>query len=128
MMKNKKLLIVFILILAFLLVMVTYTKATDNVDELPIIDINTENQENSTNNDQSNNETNNNAENTNTNTNTNINTNTNTNTNTNSNTDNNNVLPQTGVQGDTALIIFIIICIISAIYAYFKIRKYKNVN
>lgn len=124
MMKNKKLLIVFILILAFLLVMVTYTKATDNVDELPtiVIDPDNETSNNSSNNEQANNEANNNIANINTNE------SNNSNTNSNKNTENNEVLPQTGVQGDTALLIFISICIVSAIYAYFKIRKYKNVN
>lgn len=122
MIKNRKLLIVFILILTFLLAMVTYTKATDNVDELPIIDINTQNSENTANNEQEN-EVTNNIDNTNTN-----NENRDTNINSNTNAENNNVLPQTGVQGDTMLLIFIIICIVSAIYAYFKIRKYNNVN
>lgn len=119
MVKNKKLLIIFILILAFLLIMVTYTKATDNVDELPtiIIDPNSENTQNPTNNEQSNNETNNNLEN--------LNTNINTNQTANTNTGSGNVLPQTGVQGDAMLFIFISVCIVSAIYAYFKIRKYN---
>lgn len=38
-----------------------------------------------------------------------------------------NKLPQTGVAEDTTLFIFIAICLVSAIYAYTKIRNYKNV-
>lgn len=47
------------------------------------------------------------------------------------NTENTNVaenkLPQTGVAEDTTLFVFIGICLVSAIYAYTKIRNYKNV-
>ena len=42
------------------------------------------------------------------------------------NTASTNTLPQTGVAEDTALFVFIAICIVSAIYAYIKIRNYKN--
>ncbi len=38
-----------------------------------------------------------------------------------------NSLPQTGVAEDTALFVFIAICVVSAIYAFVKIRNYKNV-
>lgn len=108
MMKNKKLIVVFILIVAFLLVMVNYTKASDATDELPTIITNSNN-----------NNVQNSANNANVNK---------TNITPNTNSGNNGTLPQTGVQGDTTLFIFIGICIVSAIYAYVKIRKYNNVN
>lgn len=38
-----------------------------------------------------------------------------------------NKLPQTGVAEDTTLFIFIGICLISAIYAYTKIRRYRSI-
>lgn len=38
-----------------------------------------------------------------------------------------NKLPQTGVAEDTTLFVFIGICLVSAIYAYTKIRNYKNI-
>lgn len=60
------------------------------------------------------------TENTNTNTNTNIPTNTNTSTYTNSN------LPQTG-ENDYIVILTIAVFAISAVYAYKKIRDYKNI-
>ena len=47
------------------------------------------------------------------------------------NTENTNVaenkLPQTGVAEDTTLFVFIGICLVSAVYAYTKIRNYKNI-
>ena len=47
------------------------------------------------------------------------------------NTENTNVaenkLPQTGVTEDTTLFVFIGICLVSAIYAYTKIKNYKNI-
>ncbi len=46
----------------------------------------------------------------------------------NSNTVANGTLPQTGVTEDATIIFFIAICIISAIYAYKKIRDYKNIK
>ena len=39
----------------------------------------------------------------------------------------NNSLPDTGVAEDTALFVFITICVASSVYAFVKIRKYKNV-
>ena len=46
------------------------------------------------------------------------------------NTENTNVaenkLPQTGVAEDTTLFVFIGICLVSAVYAYTKIRNYKK--
>ncbi len=118
-MKNRKLIVVFILIISFLLIMVTATKASDNIGELPTIITNQDNNNTQGSLNTVNNETGNN--------NTVGNTNTNTNTNTNKNMANNNTLPQTGVQEDTTLFIFIGICIASAIYAYFRIRKYNNI-
>ena len=41
------------------------------------------------------------------------------------NTNNGNTLPQTGVTEDITVMFFIIVCAISAIYAYKKIRDYK---
>lgn len=46
----------------------------------------------------------------------------------NSNAVANGTLPQTGVTEDATIIFFIAICIISAIYAYKKIRDYKNIK
>lgn len=130
-MKNKKLLIVFILILTFLLANVTYVMATDNVDQLPTIDIdqdaNNEETNNEqapdnneqTNNEQANNEENNNEE---------LNIIANEEDNEEENVANDEKLPQTGVQGDALLVIFITVCIISAVYAYFRIRKYNDIH
>ena len=44
---------------------------------------------------------------------------------TNSTTSGNN-LPQTGVTEDITVMFFIIVCVVSAIYAYKKIRDYRN--
>lgn len=111
MMKNKKLIIVFMLVIMFLLGMVSFTKATDDVGQTPSI---------ITNNNPSlpvvndNNTpapiTNNNVEPV-----------------TNNGTSG-NTLPQTGVAGDTALFVFIGVCVVSAVYAYFRIRKYNNIH
>lgn len=130
-MKNKKLLIVFILILTFLLANVTYVMATDNVDQLPtiVIDQDANNEETNieqapdnneqTNNEQANNEENNNEE---------LNIIANEEDNEEENVANDEKLPQTGVQGDALLVIFITVCIISAVYAYFRIRKYNDIH
>lgn len=37
-----------------------------------------------------------------------------------------NSLPQTGVTEDITVMFFIIVCVVSAIYAYKKIRDYRN--
>lgn len=114
MMKSKKLVLVFGLVIALLLlVIVPSVQATDD-NPLQIINGQSNNEQA---NDEANNETNNvvnNEENTvpvinNT-----------------QNTASTNTLPQTGVAEDTALFVFIAICIVSAIYAYIKIRNYKN--
>lgn len=44
---------------------------------------------------------------------------------TNTNTSGGNTLPQTGVTEDITVMFFIIVCVISAIYAYKKIRDYN---
>lgn len=113
MMKNKKLIIVFMLVITLLLGMVSFTKAADNdneVGQLPTIS--TGNNPSSQN--QANNTpapiTNNNVEPV-----------------TNNGTSG-NTLPQTGVAGDTALFVFIGVCVVSAVYAYFRIRKYNNIH
>lgn len=111
MMKSKKLMVVFILMVAFLLLMATFVKADDGV--LQII---TNNEQGSTqnptgNNNESNNETNNVA-----------------NVSDNTSAGNNTTLPQTGVASDTTLFIFIGVCIVSAVYAYIKIKNYNNVH
>lgn len=111
MMKNKKLMIVCILVIAFVLLMTNFVKASS---DLPILNIDTNDQTNdqpTNNNEQGNNQ--------------NVNDVTNTNNNANAG---NNTLPQTGVAGDTTLFIFIAICIGSAVYAYLKIRKYNNIH
>lgn len=118
-MKNKKLLIVFILILTFLLANVTYVMATDNVDQLPTIVIDQDANNEETNNEQANNEENNNEE---------LNIIANEEDNEEENVANDEKLPQTGVQGDALLVIFITVCIISAVYAYFRIRKYNDIH
>lgn len=110
MMKSKKIMVVFILMVAFLLVMVTFTKANDDVGQLPTI------------------VTNNNPS-----TNTDVNQDNNqtmpiTSNNTTNNTNTNETLPQTGVAGDTVLFVFITVCIASAGYAYFRIKKYNDIH
>lgn len=111
MMKNKKLIAVFMLVITFLTIMVTFTKATD-MPSLPTIDEGNKptsgNEVNNTpapiidNNNVTNNVVNNGTS--------------------------GNTLPQTGVAGDTALFVFIGVCVISAGYAYIRIRKYNNIH
>ena len=109
-MKNKKLIIVFMLVITFLALMVTFTKATDNVEQLPTID--------SSNNPSDQNQANNTTAPI---------TNNNVAPVTNNGTSG-NTLPQTGVAGDTALFVFIGVCVVSAVYAYFRIRKYNSIH
>lgn len=114
MMKNKKLIIVFMLVITLLLGMVSFTKAADNdneVGQLPTIDDsnNPSNQNNPTTNTPAP-ITGNNVEPV-----------------TNNGTSG-NTLPETGVAGDTALFVFIGVCVVSAVYAYFRIRKYNNIH
>lgn len=110
-MKNKKIMLVFIAMIILVMAIAPIVKASDS-NPLNIIN------EEGTNNTATNNE--------------NLNTNNETpTTNNETNTENTNVpenkLPQTGVAEDTTLFIFIAICLVSAIYAYTKIRNYKNV-
>lgn len=66
--------------------------------------------------------------NTNSNSNTNRNTNLNTNTRNNtSNTYNNSNLPNTGIQNSIPTVLLLIVFVISAVYAYKKIKEYKNI-
>lgn len=91
----------------------------DLTDLTPAIDLNTTTNTNT--------DTNTNL-NTNTETNTNINTNLDTNTNTNLNTNNYNTnLPDTGVAENTILVVALVSLAIVAIYAYAKIKYYKNI-
>lgn len=45
---------------------------------------------------------------------------------TNSSSESENNLPQTGVTEDITIMFFIVVCIVSAVYAYKKIRDYRN--
>lgn len=49
----------------------------------------------------------------------------NTNTSVTTNSNNGNTLPKTGVTEDITVMFFIIVCVVSAIYAYKKIRDYN---
>lgn len=109
MMKSKKTMIVFILMVAFLLVMVTCVKANDDVGQLPTISTGN----NPSTNDQANNNQVNNE---------------NVAPVTNNTNNTNETLPQTGVAGDTVLFVFITVCIASAGYAYFRIKKYNDIH
>ena len=115
MMKSKKLVFVFGIVIALLLLaIVPSVQATDD-NPLQIINGLSNNEQ--ANNEVGNNETNNVVNNT---------ENTVPIINNAQNTASTNTLPQTGVAEDTALFVFIAICIVSAIYAYIKIRNYKN--
>lgn len=112
-MKNKKMILVVTLVIAILMLMVPYASAT-NDGELSVIKPG-ENNQTTVNNEEntvpiiggSNNTTNNVA----------------------NNQDNTsgNTLPKTGVAENTTLVVFIAICIISAVYAFVRIRNYKNI-
>ncbi len=116
-MKNKNYIIVFALIIAFLLVMVSSVYATDDnplnldiVNETPVNEAQpTNNTDNTELPIQNNTVPITNSEET-------VN-----------NTQTNSSLPQTGVAEDTALFVFIAVCIVSAIYAFVKIKNYKNI-
>lgn len=109
-MKNKKLIIVFMLVITFLALMVNFTKATNDVEKLPTISTgNNPSEQNQANNTPAPIKNNNVAPIAN-------------------NGTSGNTLPQTGVAGDTALFVFIGVCVISAVYAYFRIRKYNNIH
>ncbi len=112
-MKNKKLIIVFMLVITFLALMVTFTKATDDVGQTPSIDTGNKPSLPVIDNNTPAPVTNNNVEPV---------------TNNTTNGTSQNTLPQTGVAGDTALFVFIGVCVVSAVYAYFRIRKYNNIH
>ncbi len=111
MVKNKKFIIVFILMMVFLFTNVTFTQASDKVEDLPVIDSDL--------NEPIIEPTQNNVEN---------NVEKPINTNNDNSIANDSKLPQTGVASDTTLFIFIGICILSSVYAYVKIKKYNNVH
>ena len=112
-MKNKKIMLVFIAMIIFVMAIMPIVKASENNPFNILNEYDTNNTQNTTNdekpaansekptiNDEPNTENTNVAE---------------------------NKLPQTGVAEDTTLFVFIGICLVSAIYAYTKIRNYKNV-
>lgn len=112
-MKNKKIMLVFIAMIIFVMAIMPIVKASDNNPFNILNEDDTNNTQNATNgekpaansekptiNDEPNTENTNVAE---------------------------NKLPQTGVAEDTTLFVFIGICLVSAIYAYTKIRNYKNI-
>lgn len=112
-MKNKKIMLVFIAMIIFVMTIMPIVKASDNNPFNILNEDDTNNTQNATNdekpaansekptiNDEPNTENTNVAE---------------------------NKLPQTGVAEDTTLFVFIGICLVSAIYAYTKIKNYKNI-
>lgn len=112
-MKNKKIMLVFIAMIIFVMAIMPIVKASDNNPFNILNEDDTNNTQNATNDEKpaANNEkpTKNDEP----------------------NTENTNVaenkLPQTGVAEDTTLFVFIGICLVSAIYAYTKIKNYKNI-
>lgn len=112
-MKNKKIMLVFIAMIILVIAVTPVVKASENNPFNILNEDDTNNTQNATNSEKPatnsekptvNNET---------------------------NTENTNVaenkLPQTGVAEDTTLFVFIGICLVSAVYAYTKIRNYKNI-
>ena len=112
-MKNKKIMLVFIAMIILVMAIMPIVKASEENPFNILNEDDTNNTQNATNNEKPatnsekptvNNET---------------------------NTENTNVaenkLPQTGVAEDTTLFVFIGICLVSAIYAYTKIKNYKNI-
>ena len=112
-MKNKKIMLVFIAMIIFVMAIMPIVKASDNNPFNILNEDDTNNTQNATNdeNPAANNEK--------------------PTLNDEPNTENTNVaenkLPQTGVAEDTTLFVFIGICLVSAIYAYTKIKNYKNI-
>ena len=112
-MKNKKIMLVFIAMIILVMAIMPIVKASEENPFNILNEDDTNNTQNATNNEKPatnsekptvNNET---------------------------NTENTNVaenkLPQSGVAEDTTLFVFIGICLVSAVYAYTKIRNYKNI-
>lgn len=112
-MKNKKIMLVFIAMIIFVMAIMPIVKASDNNPFNILNEDDTNNTQNATNGEKpaANNEK--------------------PTINDEPNTENTNVaenkLPQTGVSEDTTLFVFIGICLVSAIYAYTKIKNYKNI-
>ena len=112
-MKNKKIMLVFIAMIIFVMAIMPIVKASDNNRFDILNEDDTNNTQNATNDEKpaANNEK--------------------PTINDEPNTENTNVaenkLPQTGVAEDTTLFVFIGICLVSAIYAYTKIKNYKNI-
>lgn len=112
-MKNKKIMLVFIAMIIFVMAITPIVKASDNNPFNILNEDDTNNTQNATNDEKpaANNEK--------------------PTINDEPNTENTNVaenkLPQTGVAEDTTLFVFIGICLVSAIYAYTKIKNYKNI-
>ena len=112
-MKNKKIMLVFIAMIIFVMAIMPIVKASDNNPFNILNEDDTNNTQNATNDEKpaANNEK--------------------PTINDEPNTENTNVaenkLPQTGVAEDTTLFIFIAVCILSAIYAYKKVRDYRNI-
>lgn len=114
-MKNQKIILVFALVAIFLLVMANLVQATNNV--LTVNPPNEYNGQQAGNNAEGNNAVGNNTP---------VN-NAQANNTLLANNSANNTLPQTGVTEDTTLFVFITICVVSAIYAFIKIKNYKNI-
>ena len=112
-MKNKKIMLVFIAMIIFVMAIMPIVKASDNNPFNILNEDDTNNTQNATNDEKpaANNEK--------------------PTINDEPNTENTNVaenkLPQTGVAEDTTSFVFIGICLVSAIYAYTKIKNYKNI-
>lgn len=112
-MKNKKIMLVFIAMIIFVMAIMPIVKASDKNPFNILNEDDTNNTQNATNDEKpaANNEK--------------------PTINDEPNTENTNVaenkLPQTGVAEDTTLFVFIGICLVSAIYAYTKIKNYKNI-
>lgn len=112
-MKNKKIMLVFIAMIIFVMAIMPIVKASDNNPFNILNEDDTNNTQNATNDEKpaANSEK--------------------PTINGEPNTENTNVaenkLPQTGVAEDTTLFVFIGICLVSAIYAYTKIKNYKNI-
>lgn len=112
-MKNKKIMLVFIAMIIFVMAIMPIVKASDNNPFNILNEDDTNNTQNATNDEKpaANNEK--------------------PTINDEPNTENTNVaenkLPQTGVAEDTTLFIFIGICLVSAVYAYMKIRRYRSI-
>lgn len=112
-MKNKKIMLVFIAMIIFVMAIMPIVKASDNNPFNILNEDDTNNTQNATNDEKpaANNEK--------------------PTINDEPNTENTNVaenkLPQTGVAEDTTLFVFIGICLVSAIHAYTKIKNYKNI-